>query len=193
MVWKQKFTDGVERVKTEPHAYVYGSWCRWCPASAICPQLSKKALLQAQIEFDDERNKLSLPVISDKELPIANLSNILNACEKLELWIEKVRAYAFEKLEYGDTIDGWKLVQKRSIRKWSIEAPLVAKEVFGEIAFSEPELLSPAQLEKTKIKKKEVKDFIEKYAIAESSGLTMVKEGDKRAAVFRAQIEFTEG
>jgi len=62
-----------------------------------------------------------------------------------------------------------------------------ARKKFGMAVFSEPELLSPNQIEeKFKSDKKKivtVKDWIAKNTTQKSSGFTMTKEDDKREAV----------
>ena len=186
--WQKRFSQGVRKAKQNPNEYHAGDHCRWCPAQTICPELSQKSLEQAQIEFTVENSQITsvIPYKPNHLEHAKTLGNLLNACDKLETWISAVKALAHETLEKGQTIEGWKLVQKRATRKWKDEA-LAADEaemLFGEDAFTKPSLLSPAQLEKLD------KDFVKNHSEAVSSGLTMVPDSDKRQAVKAAVHEF---
>jgi Protein of unknown function (DUF2800) len=192
LAWKQKFIDGVARVNDPLADYKAGDWCRWCPGAVMCPAIKDRALNEAQVDFNDDMTAIAVP--DTKAMTVPHLNTILSACDKLETWIGKVREHAFHVLEHGGQIDGWKLVQKRSIRKWTSEtAPKIAKKKFGDGAFTEPELLSPAQLEKAFPHQKTlVADFIKSHASDISSGLTLVPESDKRPATTKAQHQFDE-
>lgn len=193
MAWEVKFRQGVERVEDPCAELTDGDWCRWCPAATICPKLKEQAMETAAIVFDDDTGALTTPVPEMIKLP--NLSNLLTACDRLELWIEKVRDHATTVLEKGHTIEGWKLVEKRSIRKWADydKASKLARKTFGDGAFSEPELLSPAQLEKALPNAEMLVDkFIKANASDKSSGTTLVSASDKRPAVVPAELVFDD-
>lgn len=191
--WEKKFKDGVERVNDPLADFNAGDWCRWCPGAVMCPAIKDRALKEAQVDFNDDLTALAVPHPTTP-MTVLHLSTILTAIEKLEVWIGAVKEHAFHVLERGGEIKGWKLVQKRSIRKWTNEkAAQVAKKKFGQDAFTEPELLSPAQLEKALSNQKSlVADFIKQYASDISSGLTLVPESDKRPAMTKAQDQFDE-
>lgn len=189
MIWRIRFEDGIHLTKISPDFYQTGKWCKWCPAASICPEISTKALKQARVEFEPVNGSLVLP--EPKQLPIKNLSQILDASDKIEDWITKVREHAAHMLELGERVDGYKMVAKRSTRKW-VNTDAVATEAllkFGRLAFSEPELLSPAQMEK-QVGKKMLGNFVDENTSAVSSGTILVTESDPRPAVTSAQLEF---
>lgn len=156
-----------------------GSWCKWCPAAPMCPEISENQMRSADIFFEETSGALAVP--EPKALSVERLPKLLDACDVLETWIEKVREFAFERAKAGEKIQGRKLVQKRSTRTWLPEAEKEAEKYFGELAFSKPQLLSPAQLEKAV--GKEAKEFTEKHTTNISSGVTLVPESDKRPEV----------
>lgn len=156
-----------------------GSWCKWCPAGPMCPEISENQMRRADIFLEETTGALAVP--EPKMLSLERLPKLLDACDVLETWIEKVREFAFEKAKAGDKIEGRKLVQKRSTRTWLPEAEALAKKLYGDKAFSEPQFLSPAQLEKAV--GKEAKEFTEKHTTNISSGVTLVPESDKRPEV----------
>ncbi len=182
--WEDIFLDGVFETNLRDPALIPGKWCRWCPAAVICPELKDKSLKEAKIVFDDDNGLQSMP--APDKIKIPGLAKMLDACDRLEEWIGKVREHAFHQLESGHDVKGWKLVQKRPTRKWR-DGELARRSAaaeFGPKAFTDPELLSPAQLEQTPLATR--KGFIEwfgKHVISESSGLTMARDDDKRDAV----------
>lgn len=184
--WAKKFKLAVDRAKAPNAALAAGDHCRFCPAAAICPQISKKALGKAKGVFGplEPSNPPSLlPSPADLALSLdTNLGEILSGCDELDTWIKAVREYAFSRAQKGKPVPGWKLVEKRSIRKWAdIEAASKsARKTFGDVAFTEPELLSPAQMEKKVLASDR---FIELHVTNVSSGVTLVPDSDKRQAV----------
>lgn len=177
--WSEALALAVEFTKGKDAPINPGSWCKWCPAAIICPALKQDALAQAKIDFSEDLSEVILP--DPQEVQILDLSAMLLAADKIETWIEKLRAYAFDQLSQGKDVPGFKLVEKRSIRKWNDPAQVEynAHQMFGKKAF-ETSLLSPAQLEKAI---PEAKDFIKENAVSVSSGLTMALVTDKRVAV----------
>jgi len=181
--WGDRFKEGYIDTLDPLAPTVPGKWCKFCPAGTICPALKEESFKEAQIAFAEPEGILEVPAPQLIKLP--HLGNILTACSRLEDWIEKVRDHALHVLETGGEIEGWKLVEKRSIRKWR-NAEVAASEArrsFGEKAFTEPELLSPAQMEKQLKDKSAIKEWVAQRVTDESSGLTLVSASDKRPAV----------
>ena len=189
MSWTEKFKKAVARTQ-DPLAEFNPNpkWCRWCKAAPICPAIGERSLKEAQADFDDDLGLTALPAVPSIQIP--NLPVILTACDKLETWIEKVREHAHFALERGEKIPGFKLVQKRSIRKWIDEekVAIAALKKFGQAyTHTKPELLSPAQFEKSL---PEQKKFVNANTSNVSSGTTVVPESDKRPAVSLIEEEF---
>lgn len=152
--------------------------CRWCSAAVNCPALGKGQLAKAEIVFDVQDGVSALPDV--KALTPQTLPKVLDALDLIETWIEKVRDHAFILAQKGEKIQGRKIVQKRSTRVWTGDAEKEAKKLFGDNAYR-TEFLSPAQLEKAV--GKEAKSFTEKFTSNVSTGVTLVKETDKRPEV----------
>lgn len=176
--WADLFHAGVRETKTS-RKRKSGKWCKFCPAAIECPELKDKSFRDAQIVFSDSAGITELP--SPTVLP--NLGTILGACNKLEDWIAKVRAHAIDVLNRGGEVEGWKLVEKRGTRKW-VDADAAAVEAvnaFGDDAFTEPVLKSPAQIEKTF--GKAAKGWVADRTTTVVSGTTLTTADDKRPAV----------
>jgi hypothetical protein len=150
-------------------AMAAGDHCRWCPAKPICPLLtgSVDRALQAQIKA------LDAPLIGE----------MLTKADLLEQWITDLRALAFQMLQAGGTVPGYKLVPKRATRQWVDPAKAqAALEDLGldQTELMETKLLSPAQAEK--VLKKHKLAMPDDLIVAVSSGDTLATEDDPRPA-----------
>lgn len=168
--WQEKFESGIQLAKSELPPLKPGDHCGYCPAAFKCPEIGKRNLVQAGIDFD-----LDSPSKAVQFPRSLDLAKVLPALDLIEVWIKAVRDTAFDSLLRGEKIPGFKLVDKRATRKWlSAEiASELALLKFGEKAFSDPELLSPAQLEKIS---KDAKEFVDQYSAAVSSGQTIGRD-----------------
>lgn len=189
-VWAGVFKSGVANTKEKNPKLVTGDHCKWCPATTICPEVSKKQMALARIDFNEVNGELDLP--DTKTIGVPHLGQTLQAAERIEFWISELRAHAEQLLNRGHKIAGWKLVEKRGTRKWlDIEkATKEAVKTFGKQALSEPELLSPAQFEKTFKGGKGAAEWLAKRVSNVSSGTTLVAESDPRPAVVKAKDDF---
>lgn len=183
--WETVFRIGIEKAESKNAPLCAGSWCKWCPAGEtnVCPAISTRALREAQADFAPTTGALKLPPPEN----IKNLSAALTAFPKIKTWIDGVEDYAFKQMESGVKIPGFKLVEKRSTRKW-INEPSTTKEAlreFGPEVLTDPELLSPAKLEKIV-----GKEWVNERVTSVSSGLTLAPESDKRPAITSAQKDF---
>lgn len=183
MAWRPIFKAGAAATKKKDAPLAAGSWCKFCRAAMLCPELKERSLAQAQIDFDDETGVVQFS--HESLMPLPNLANILRAIPKLEAWIKVVEEHAQGVLERGGTIPGFKLVQKRAQRKWKNEAEVV--RAWGDRAYAERKVLSPAQFEKSF---KGSNAFVSANTTAESSGTTVVPESDKRPAVNSIEVDF---
>jgi len=150
-------------------AMVAGEHCRWCPAKPVCPLLTGSAerALQMQIKAMDA------PLIGQ----------MLGQADLLEQWIADLRALAFQILQEGGVVPGYKLVPKRATRQWvDAEKARVALEGLGlqSEELTETKLLSPAQMEK--VLKKRKLPMPDDLIVAVSSGDTLATEDDPRPA-----------
>ena len=184
--WTDAFADGVKAALKPNAPQKAGAWCKFCPASSICPEISKKALETAASDFADCPSKSGVEIVLPETLDTQSLGKALDAIEHVETWIGSVKEQAFNALNRGEAVTGWKLVPKRSIRKWNDATKLlpIAKKKFGDKAFK-TEILSPAQMEKVA-----GLEWVSKFSSSVSSGLTMAKESDKRQGTTSAALDF---
>lgn len=185
------------RAANDPDAPVgpVGSHCKWCRAKAICPAQLALAQDVAREEFT------SLPVLSDTATVIAHpavkalpepseitqdrMLKVLEKASIVEDWFKAVRDYAKAKLEAGEEVPGWKLVEKRATRKWRDEeaAEEWLKRRLPVADVYKKQLVSPYQAEQA-IKREFVRlEVPEEFIISESSGVNMVPEDHPKPAV----------
>ncbi len=166
-----------------------GEHCRWCPAIARCPAAGRLAGELARSDFEE------MPQVTG-DLQV--LAKVLRLAPMIEAWLKACEAEAFELMRRGERIDGFKLVAKKSNREWpDLTEPeilkllkkngLKAKNVIDE-CFTNPKLLSPAQMEKLP----GGKEAVNAIAVKPDNGLTVAAESDRREAVTPAISDFED-
>jgi hypothetical protein len=190
--WLRDFRDKLKAAvaKTREHnaPLTAGEWCRWCPASAVCPAINKAVQTEAQVSFDvvapDAVKSTILPEV--RLMPVEKLAQALAWKETIVGWFESVNEYVREKLEAGEPVPGWKLVDKRSNRDWIDEARVVAEfsAVLGEDKLYERKLLSPAKLEKVVGKGK-----VDHLTHKPPTGKTIARDTDPRPVADRTRAQ----
>lgn len=161
---------------------VAGEHCRFCPAQYKCPELTRHANELAGADFT-EIAAANIRVPDDP----SRLSKILKAAPIVDSWLRACEERAHQLMSNGVNISGFKLVKKRSSREFpeGTKPIAVAKALgvkVGEV-MTEPELMSPAQLEKRHGKKKKIVDAINSIATKPDTGTTIAAESDRREAV----------
>jgi hypothetical protein len=177
--WGDKFSAGADACENPLADFKAGDHCRFCPAAAICPEIGQKALAQAKLDFAPD---IGLATPPDPALLSAEvIRDILDAAPRIEKYLGAVREHAFQTLNRGHAIPGYKLVERKTTRTWQDleKATAEARKLFGLKAFEPAVLLSPAKLEKALGKKQ--KSWVEERTVKASSGLTLAPESDKRA------------
>lgn len=179
--------DAVKASKAPDASCVAGDHCRstFCPAIGICPAFRAHATERAGIEFADDGTLAARP---PEMIEAANqtLGHYLAAADELEAWIAAVRRHAFLLMEKGTEVPGWKLVEKRALRRYTDEDGAYRHLVglgFDEDRITGPrKLLSPAQIEKV-VGKDAYAEIAEDFIEKKSSGLTLAAESDPRKAM----------
>jgi len=165
-----------------------GPWCKFCRALPVCPAQHQNAVEVAQAEFS------TLPTNMPPPPEAMTQEQLLVVMEKMDLvqdWLKSVRGYVQGCLESGEEIPGWKLVEKRAIRKWEDEEAadlwLTHKGIDDDDRYTR-KLLSPAQAEKAlravapRGKKKDVA-LPEELVNKKSSGWNLAPAADTRPAI----------
>ena len=168
--------DAARRTNIPNAPVVPGDHCTFCPARRTCPELEKRQHALMAAEFAD------LSRIAPEELGKA-LVSVAQVKER----IKAIEEYAYEIACRGIKVPGFKLVDKRPVRKWKSEGEVAlwAQEKAIE-PWAPRELLSPAQMEKKvaeglpRGQKKGAAKAIEHLVEKVSSGFALVAEADDR-------------
>ena len=160
---------GMTELKSGPH-------CRFCKAKAICMEYRHGVNEAAQMAFAPVPiTTMPLEPPKPAALDPNMIAHVLNKASMVKDFIEAVEERAFDLLNNGVDIPGYKLVHKRVNRQWIDESSV--EIAFGEKAYTK-KIKTPAQLEK------EVgKEAILDYVTTPEAGLTLVPETDKREKV----------
>jgi hypothetical protein len=154
-----------------------GDHCRWCAAKPICPRMNGavERALKAKL----------------LEMPAQQIAAQLRQADMIESYITDLRALAFEMLQNGVAVPGYKMVAKQARRQWVDKAKIEAwVDVNGiEDAYEPPTIKSPAQLEKV-LKKAKI-EFPADMVVSVSSGDTLAPESDPRPAVLQIGKQLT--
>lgn len=153
-----------------------GEHCRFCKIRSTCRARADENLELAKYEFAD-------PIELSAELGLDEIGKILLQAAELKKWVADIEKYALEQTEkYGKKIDGWKLVEGRSNRKYTDETKVfetLKEEEFKEDAIAPRKLLGITALEK-ELGKKVFTALLSEYIVKPPGKPTLVPESDKR-------------
>lgn len=175
--FEEQLKWAIDRAETENAPLNKGSHCHFCPAKFTCPELTREAMNQAKLDFDNEVQPD--PVTFTKE----NLSVLLDKANYLKLWLAEVEAYASELLTKGEKIKGYSLQPTRPTTKWRDESKLktfIDSKKLNKF-FYETSLVSPATARKVLSKKfsdKELEKFLSLQTVSVSSGYKLKNNND---------------
>ena len=172
-------------------AFLYcGQWCKktFCAALVSCPEARKEMEKAALVAFDTPVKAPPKP----ESLSAFQLQKLLTMAPIIDAWLKSVEDYALTLANKGIEVPGFKLVARRSQRKWKDETAVEKK--FGKTAIKViKEILSPAQLEaelKKSMTGKEAKAAVEPLTYKPDTGNVLVSESDPREKV-HPQLEQT--
>ena len=199
LIWRDsQFLPAVQRIIDGDKTLQDGPWCRFCPALAACPLKHDLAQVAARVAFEDIPAETALDetghvILNAVDITGAELANRLKLSMRLADWIEALKDEATILIRRGEDVPGWKLVEGRSHRKWGVEPTEVLHELKArggfpshvlENFYAPPELLSPAQMEKTlKRLKRNPAELMEGLTVRPPGKPALVPETDPRPAM----------
>lgn len=186
-LFHQRIRQGIEATTQRNAPLKSGDHCRFCPAAAICPEVLAKKDAALAGEF------AVIPSDATQVYDVRKLSAALDQRDALKAYLSKLDEFAYQEMNKGVVIPGWKLVEKRGLREYKdpelTRNTLKAAGIPDKDMLTTPELKSPAQLEASLDKR--YKTLIAEHTETKSSGLTIAPITDKRPAVTkRAEDEF---
>jgi len=174
VAYLDNFVDRAEIAMVEARGenppFKAGDHCLWCKAKIKC----------------DEYARMGDEALSTQPegMTVIELAAAIKKADLLTGWIKAVYKKAFEEAEKGVSIPGSKLVNKKPSRAWKdqVKAEKALRSARFKISkMFKKNFISPTQLEK---ENKKLYDRIEEDQVhLYSSGLTLVRDSDKRPAV----------
>ena len=158
--------------------YAVGEWCRNCRARRTCRELAAHQLEVAKYEFAEP------PLLSDEDIV-----DVLGRVDDLVSWATGVREYALQAAMDGRHFSGWKLVEGKSVRKFTDEAWVAARVEAAGIDPYEKKMLGLTALEK-KLGKKEFSALLSDLVVRPQGKPMLVPVSDKRAELIPAGADF---
>ena len=184
---------------------VKGDHCKWCKAKPVCPAHvpelddSLERQMAAQVEeahaptaMDEYHGGAGVLTLL-KGLPMhpsgaaAEVGPQLRNWREIRDWcssrVDVLERVAFNTLEAGEEVPGWKLVEKRAHRTWSDPeaAERMLRRKLGADGAAPRKLISPPQAEK--VLGADYKKLAAKYVTKESTGVTLAPVDSELDAV----------
>ena len=160
-----------------------GPWCTFCKAAVKCRARAEEKLALARYEFAKP------PLLTDEEI-----EDILSRLDDLTKWANEIAAYAQDAaINHGKQWTGFKLVEGRSIRKYTDEtAVVIAATAAGYRDIFRKSLIPITEMEKL-MGKKTFAEVLGGLVIKPQGKPTLVPTSDKRPAIHTgANHDFTE-
>ncbi len=163
--------------------YCPGEWCIFCKAAVKCRARAEDKLRLAQSEF-----KMP-PLLTDAEI-----ESVLAKLPDIKKWADEIQEYALAKALAGKEWAGFKLVEGRSVRKFTDERAVVkAANEAGYHDIYKQTLISLTEMEKL-MGKAEFSKVLGALVTKPQGKPTLVPDTDKRQAisVSNPKSEFSE-
>lgn len=158
---------------SEDAPFSAGDWCMFCPARRDCRERAE--------------HYLALEGYKEKALlKPAEIAAILKDVEGLVKWAEDLKAGALTRALEGEQIPGWKVVEGRSVRKYSGTEDEIVRQCEGagydRALLYEHKLLGITAMEAL-MGKKQFSEVLGGYVEKPQGKPTLAPESDKRPAI----------
>ena len=157
-----------------------GEWCGFCKAKHNCRARAEANLMLAKHDF-------KMPeLLEDIEIEL-----ILSKVDELASWANDVKEYALKQAIGGKEWHGWKLVEGRSVRKFTDDDKVI--KTVSEAGFDpfEKKLLGITAMQKL-LGRARFDELLSGLITKSKCKPTLVPESDKRPAVSSAVLDFKD-
>ena len=157
-----------------------GEWCGFCKAKHVCRARAEANLMLAKHDF-------KLPeLLEDVEVEL-----ILSKADELASWANDVKEYALKQAVGGKEWHGWKLVEGRSVRKFTSEDKVIRAVCEAGFDPFEKKLLGITAMQKL-LGKARFDELLSGLITKPKGKPALVPVSDKRPAVSSATLDFKE-
>lgn len=149
--------------------YASGDWCRFCKARETCRTRAESNMELAKYDF------CKPPLLSDEEI-----ESILDKADSLASWVNDIKDYAYNEALKGKQWNRFKLVEGRSIRRYTDEAAVAqAAKNAGFTDIYRQSLITITEMEKM-MGKATFKEILGSFVSKPQGKPTLVHRDDKR-------------
>jgi hypothetical protein len=162
--------------------------CTFCKFKPRCPEQKEMTENALMVMFDE----VSPSTVQNVDaLTDEHLAQVMKHKKLIEGWLSSVEKHITERLQAGESFDGYKLVEGRSLRQWLNEEE--AQKLLSESGYDEQKLytkkfVSVAQAEKLIGKKN--RELITDLVVKPTGKPTLAPESDKRPALNVTKDDF---
>lgn len=161
-----------------------GEWCRFCRHAAQCPALAAEMFAPVPTTGELVPEAPAPDTLTDTQI-----AQIVTHAGELKKWLTKVESFALEQATGGHTYPGLKLVEGRSVRKYTDEGDVAsAVEAAGEDPYKPREVLGVTAMTKL-LGKKRFDELLGDHVHKPEGKPTLVPVSDKRPALELATAE----
>lgn len=155
-----------------------GEWCRFCKAKADCRERARANMALAGYDFVDP------PLLSDAEV-----EDVLSKVDDLVSWANDVKEYALQAAVSGKEWTGWKVVEGRSVRKYTDERLAAAAVIAAGYDPYEQKVLGITEMQKA-LGKARFDEILGRFITKPLGKPSLVPMSDKRPAMNTAASDF---
>lgn len=182
LLWGEKeLKPGAEKAFKGEGEYVAGNHCKFCKAKAQCKALADYNLSLSKYDFAD-------PVLLGNE----DIADILQRADQFKSWLTSIEEFALQSALEGKRFPGFKLVEGRSIRKYSDEtkiAEVLCENGFDENQIYDKKLKTITAMEKL-VTKATFNALCAPFVIKPEGKPTLVPDSDLRPEYNSAENDF---
>jgi len=160
--------------------YACGEWCAFCKAKQDCRKRAEYNLAMAKYDF-----KMP-PLLTDEEV-----SSILDKADELASWISDIKDYAYTEALNGKKWLGYKLVEGRSVRKYTDEKSVASTVLAAGFDPYEQKLLGITEMQKM-LGKDKFNEILGDLVHKPQGKPTLVPESDKRPEISTVKQDFND-
>jgi len=157
-----------------------GDHCQFCKVKATCRKRAEYNLELTAYDFEQP------PTLDDAEI-----AEILPRIDDLVAWAGDIKEYALQQAMSGTEYPGFKVVEGRSIRKYTDETAVASAITDAGYDPYEKKVLGITAMTSL-LGKKKFEELLAGYIMKPTGKPTLVPESDKRPAINTAKDDFSE-
>ena len=176
--WRKRFDKYCDKAINKPKL-ITGRHCQWCKAETRC--------IAKYFEYEEIENES----VREQLISSGEYLNVLNNIESIRGFLNAIEKEAYHYLNSGHKLAGWKLVNKRETTKFA-KSEKVIINALKKKGYKKKDLVRQGLKTLTDLRKIVNAEHLNRFLTKESSGLTMVRDTDKRPSVTDAQLDFKD-